>query len=160
VYVVHAQDLPGKDEKIPGTFFAYAGCDPDKVNEVVDVMLENIARLQGPPQAVNVDWFNRSKALVTTSEAMNRETPAEQARTAAMDEVDGVGFDWHDKLGERIQSVTLDQVRGVAAKKLKSCVVTVTTPSPELVQVKTGVRTYKEFPPVDLTPRGVQHDAK
>ncbi len=160
VYVVHGQDMPGLNEKLPGTFFAYAGCDPDKVNEVIDVMLENIARLQGSAEAMNAPWFKRSKELITTLEAMSRETPSEQARTAAMDEVDGVGYDWHDKLGERIKAVTLDQVRGVAAQHLKSCVVTVTTPNPAIVKVKTGVRTYKDFPPVDLTPRGVQHDAK
>jgi predicted Zn-dependent peptidase len=123
-------------------------------------MLENIARLQGPDDAMNVDWFNRSKELITTSEAMRRETPAEQATAAAMDEVDGLGYDWHDKLSGRIKSVTLDQVRAVAATRLKSCVVTVSTPNTEIVKIKTGVRTYKEFPPVDLTPRGVQHDAK
>jgi hypothetical protein len=43
---------------------------------------------------------------------------------------------------------------------LHQCVVTVTTDKPELVKVKEGVRTYDTFAPVDLTPRGVQHDSK
>src|SRR5205814_87885 len=47
VYVVHAINRPGRNAKLPGTFLAYAGCDPTKVNEVIDLMLENIARLQG-----------------------------------------------------------------------------------------------------------------
>jgi hypothetical protein len=36
----------------------------------------------------------------------------------------------------------------------------VSTPDPDSVKIKTGKRTYDSFPPVDLTPRGVQHDAK
>src|SRR5207247_6291244 len=46
VYVVHAQNWPGRNVKLPGTFFVYAGCDPGKVNEVVALILENIARVQ------------------------------------------------------------------------------------------------------------------
>ena len=54
----------------------------------------------------------------------------------------------------------LDEVRSVCASRLIKCVVTVSTPAPDAVNVKTGKRTYDSFPPVDLTPRGVQHDAK
>jgi hypothetical protein len=35
----------------------------------------------------------------------------------------------------------------------------VSTPNPEAMSVKKGRREYRSFPPVDLTPRGVQHDA-
>jgi len=41
---------------------------------------------------------------------------------------------------------------------LRSCIVTISTPKPEVVNIKPGVRTYDSFPAVDLTPRGVQHD--
>ncbi|HEX8523248.1 MAG TPA: pitrilysin family protein [Tepidisphaeraceae bacterium] len=159
VYVVHAQSLPGRSNEYPGTFLVYAGCDPSKVNEVVDTILENIARLQGSAQAMNQDWFTRSKQLINTSEAMNRETPAEQAQQAALDELYGLGYDYRDHYNEKVNAVTLDQVRGVAAKRLTKAVVTVTTPDPDSVKIKTGPRTYNDFPPVDLTPRGVQHDA-
>ena len=54
----------------------------------------------------------------------------------------------------------LDDVRAISAKRLKSCVITVSTPNPDGVSIKPGVRTYDTFPPVDLTPRGVQHDTK
>jgi len=160
VYVVHAQDMPGRSKDLPGTFIVYAGCDADKVNEVIDLSLENIARLQGSAKDMQPDWFGRSKELITTSESLDRETPAQQASIAALDELYGLGYDYHDHFNERIEAVKLDQVRAVAAKRLSKCVVTVSTPAPELVKVKTGVRTYQAFPPVDLTPRGVQHDAK
>jgi predicted Zn-dependent peptidase len=136
----------------------YAGCDPRNVNEVVDVILENIARCQGSDAEMNADWFNRSKLLINTGEAMQNETPAQQATTAALDELYGLGYDYHDKFSQRIDAVTLDQVRSVARARLRDAIVTVSTPAPELVEKKTGVREYNTFPPVDLTPRGVQHD--
>jgi hypothetical protein len=54
--------------------------------------------------------------------------------------------------------VTLDQVRQTAAQRLRTCVVTICTPDPNAVKINTGARAYSSFPPVDLTPRGVQHD--
>ncbi len=60
-------------------------------------------------------------------------------------------------LPSSINAVTIDQIRAAASSRLKQCVVTISTPSPEAVNVKTGERTYDSFPTVDLTPRGVQH---
>ncbi len=157
VYVVEDQNITGRDAKMPGTFMVFAGCEPSKVNEVVDGILLNIARLQGTPADVQPDWFDRSKLLITTSDAMDSETPAAQMANAALDELFGLGYDYHAQFDKSINAVTLDQVRQAAATRLKSCVVTISTPMPEAVKVETGKREYKEFPPVDLTPRGVQH---
>lgn len=159
VYVVHGQNMPGRNDSLPGTFLVYAGCEPDKVDEVVDVILENIARLQGSPADVNEDWFKRSKELIVVAEALENQTPAQQATQAALDELYGLGYNWHQSFSERIRKVTLDDVRKVAAARLASCVVTVSTPKPELVKTRQGQRTYKSFPKVELTPRGIQHDA-
>ncbi|HZZ44469.1 MAG TPA: pitrilysin family protein [Tepidisphaeraceae bacterium] len=158
VYVVQAQNIPGREKDMPGTFVVYAGCDARKVNEVVDVILENIARLQGTPQEVNEKWYERSKQLITTSEAMQNETPTEQASTAALDELFGMGYEYHKSFTNKINAVMLDEVRAISHQRLWSCVVTISTPDPSLVQIKTGERTYDKFAPVDLTPRGVQHD--
>jgi zinc protease len=150
---------PGLNAQLPGTFFVYAGCDAKNVNEVVDTILENIARLQGTPRDVNEDWFRRSKELVVVSDAMANQTPAEQAQTAAVDELYGLGYDYHDRFADRIDAVGLPAVREAARARLRSCVVTVSTPAPELVGTKPGVRTYSSFPEIDLTPKGVEHDA-
>jgi zinc protease len=158
VYVVHAANSPGRDPALPGTFFAYAGCEAKNVNEVVDTILENIARLQGTPQDVNEEWYRRSKELAIVSDALQRQTPADQAAAAALDEVFGLGYDYHLKFADRIKAVSLPDVRNVARGRLAKCVVTVSTPNPELVKVNKGRREYRSFPPVDLTPRGVQHD--
>jgi zinc protease len=137
-----------------------AGCEPDKVNEVIDLTLLNIARLQGTADDLRADWFDRSKQLINTSEAMDNETPAAQASQAALDELYGLGYDWHDKFAERINAVRLPDVPATARALLRDCVITVSTPKPDLVKRTTGKREYGSFPPVDLTPRGVQHDTR
>ena len=158
VYVVHALNSPGLSPRLPGTFFAYAGCDPKNVNEVIDLMLENIARVQGKPEELNTDWFQRSKDMAIVGQAMELQTPAEQAAAAALDELYKLGYDYHLHFADRVRKVTLPDVQNVARQRLVECVVTVSTPAPELLKVKEGRREYDSFPPVDLTPRGVQHD--
>ncbi len=157
-YDVNSYNFAGRDEKLAGAFVVYAGCEPKVVNEVVDLILENVARLQGSEKDVQPDWFDRSKKLITTADAMDHETAAQQAQTAAMDELFGLGYDYHDKFADRIKTVTLPEVQAIARMKLRECVITINTSEPEVVNVKEGARTYASFPPVDLTPRGVQHD--
>ena len=158
VYVADARNVPGRDASLPGTFEAYAGCDPKNVNRVVELILENIARVEGTPQDINMDWFKRSKELIAVADAMDNETPAAQAQLAAVDEVLGLGYDYHKQFADHIRQVTLADVQPVARQRLRSCVVTISTPRPDLVQIRPGVRTYQSFPPVDLTPKGVRHD--
>jgi zinc protease len=158
VYEADAANMPGRSEQYPGTFLAYAGCDPRNVNEVINLMLQNIARVQSSGQ--DVKWFDRAKQLITTSDALDNETPSAQATTAALDELFGLGYDYHDHFAKRIDAVTMPRVEAVSHSLLNHCVITVSTPLPKRVSVTPGHRTYSSFPPVDLAPHGVQHDAK
>jgi predicted Zn-dependent peptidase len=108
---------------------------------------------------VGADWFQRSKRLIATQDALDHETPDQQAETAALDELYGLGYDAHAKFAKQIDAVTLDQVRDLARRYLSECVIAVSTPAPAMVKVKSGARTFRSFPPLDLTPRGVQHDS-
>ena len=160
VYVVESQNVPGRSQKLPGTFLVFAGCDPRKVNEVVDLCLENIARLQGGEADINPTWYARAKELIAVADAMEHETPAQQASTAAVDELLGLGYAFHDQFDAQMKRVEMPAVQSLARSRLRECVVTISTASPEVVTIKPGKRTYESFPPVDLTPRGVTHDAK
>jgi len=137
---------------------AYAACDPSKVTQVTDLILLNMARLQGSDTDMQPDWFTRSKELIATADAMEHETPDEQAERDALDELLGMGFDYHTRLNDAINNVTLDDVRGYARTRLRDCVVTICTPDPSAVQTAVGQRIYPAFPKVDLTPKGVQLD--
>ena len=158
VYEAATFNNPGRAANLPGVFIAYAGCDPKNVTEVTNVILENMARLQGAEADIQKSWFVRSRDMVTTSEAMQNEKCEDQALQAATDELFGVGYAYHQGFADRIEAVTLPEVQRIAGSRLSRCVVTICTPNPQQVHVEPGVRTYDSFPTVDLTPRGVQHD--
>src|SRR5690606_24446219 len=129
---------PGVSTEIPGSFIAYAGCDPRRVNEVVDLMLQNIARLQGSEQDLSPGWFERSKQLMLVSEAMSQETPSAQAQAAALNELYGMGYDYHLKAPDKIRQVSLDDINQVARRRLSRAVITISTPNPDLVSIEPG----------------------
>jgi len=158
VYEAATINQPGRSQEFPGAFIVYGGCDPANVNKVVDIMLENIARLQGKDSDILPDWFARSKPLITTSQALQNETPEAQAMQVGLDELFGIGYDAHEKFAENINAVSLPDVQQLARTHLRHCVVTICTPAPQSVSVKAGEKQYTSFPPVDLTPRGIQHD--
>ncbi|HXE55567.1 MAG TPA: pitrilysin family protein [Tepidisphaeraceae bacterium] len=158
VYVADAHNVPGRDASLPGMFEEYAGCDPVNVNRVVELMLENTARVEGSPQDVNMAWYKRAKELMIVADAMENETPSAQAQIAAVDEVLGLGYDYHRQFADQVRQVQLSQVQSVSRQRLQECVVTISTPRPDLVQIKPGMRSWTSFPPVDLAPKGVQHD--
>ena len=121
-------------------------------------MLQNIARLQGSEQDLIPGWFERSKQLMLISEAMDQETASEQAATAALDELYGMGYDYHLKAPEKIRAVELNDIGIVSSIRLSRAVITISTPNPDLVEIEPGTRQYEQLPPVDLTPKGVEHD--
>src|SRR5205085_10095658 len=126
----------------------FAGCQPENVNQVVDQILLNMARVQGKPEDIVPSWFDRAKELITVSDAMENETPSEQAALAALDELYGLGYNYHDQFPEKIRQVAMQNVQELARMRLRQCIVTISTPKPDIVTVKTGMRTYDKFPRV------------
>src|SRR6202012_715595 len=55
VYVADAHNVPGLNSKLPGMFQVYAGCGPENVDKVVDLALENTARVEGSEKDVDMD---------------------------------------------------------------------------------------------------------
>jgi zinc protease len=157
-YEAATENIGGQSAKLPGTFLVYAVCDPKNINKVTTSILLNMARLQGSAQDIQPDWFGRCKGLITTAEALETEKPADQASTDSLDELFGLGYQYHAGFDDRINAVQLAQVQNIARTRLAKCVVTICTPTPENVQVQPGTLTYDSFPAIDLTPRGVQHD--
>ena len=69
---------------------------------------------------------------------MDHESPASQATSAALDELFGLGYKFHDQFADRIKAVTLPEVQSIARARLNSSVVTISTPEPERIQVQKG----------------------
>jgi predicted Zn-dependent peptidase len=157
-YEAAAYDNPGRSDQLPGCMMAYAACDASKVSQVTQLMLQNLERLQGSDADMQPDWFNRSKELISTADALEHETPDQQAERDALDELLGLGYDYHDRLNHNIGTVTLDDIRAYADSRLRDCIVTICTPDPGSVNVPTGRQDFSPFPKVDLTPKGIQLD--
>jgi predicted Zn-dependent peptidase len=157
-YEAASENVPGRSDQYKGTFLVYAVCDPKNVNKVTNAIILNMARLQGTEADIQKDWFTRCKDMITTSEALATEKPADQASQAATDELFGVGYKYHQGFADRIDAVKLPEVQDVARNLLSRCVVTICTPAPEKVDIHAGEYGYDSFPPIDLTPRGVRHD--
>jgi hypothetical protein len=121
--------------------------------------LENIARLQGTPKDVNEEWFRRSKELVVRERRDGQPDARRAGETAALDELYGLGYNYHDRFADRIKASLLGRARRRAAR-LTQCVVTVSTPTPRLVSVPSpAMREYTSFPGIDLTPKAWNTDA-
>ena len=158
IYEAFALNFWGRSPRQPGMFWAYAACDPKNVDAVADGILREIARLQGSDADLDLHWFERSKRMVGVADALGNETVDAQAAQAAVDEMNGRGFDFHPTLMKRIDQVTAPEVRALAMRRLRRCVVTISTSKPELVKVSAGKRKYPEFPTIDLAPKGIVHD--
>ena len=133
VYVVHAYDFSGL---APGYFAAYAACEPEKVNQVIEVLERNFAKAAaGDFTQAELD---RARGIIISAEVINRQTNSELAATAALDELYGLGYRHSQTLTDRINAVTMDEVKRVAKKYLtRGHLICVTTAKPELVQNNT-----------------------
>lgn len=158
VYDANAQNFWGRSPRQPGTFWAYGACDAKNVNAVADGILLQIARLQGTDDDIDLKWFSRSKKMLEASDALQNETASAQAYQVMIDEINGNGYSFHGSFDARIDAVTPQQVRDVGRRRLRECVITISTSHPELVTIKAGDRKYESFPRLDLTPKGIQHD--
>ena len=130
VYVVHADNWVGV---APGAFFAYAACQPEKAKEVIDIITKNFRKAAGyKPTQQEIDEAVNS--ILTANILEKQELPA-LAMDAALNELYGLGYDFHGKQEKLYRAVTGDDVHRVAKKYLGGgYVITVTTPKPELVK--------------------------
>ena len=119
---------------LPGVFEAYAACQPAQVGEVFKIMSQQMDRARAGE--FSAGELERAKAVIVTTEMMELQTSGARATQAALDELYGLGFDYHDHFAERIEKVTLDEVKAVGRKYLSSPpVIVVVTPSPEDVRL-------------------------
>ena len=115
---------------VPGFFGATAQCEADKVPAVVEAMQEELGKAaRGEFSEAEV---SRAKSKLINAEVLDKQTNADAAMTAALDELYGFGYEWGDGNVDRIMGVTMDAVKRVAKKYLSgSAVVTVVTSEPD-----------------------------
>ncbi|NIA07575.1 MAG: hypothetical protein GWP14_08070 [Actinobacteria bacterium] len=130
VYVVHAYEFSGL---APGYFAAFAACEPDKVNDVIEALERNLAKAAAGK--FTEEELARAKGIIIAAEIIDRQTNADLASIAALDELYGLGYEHWQSLAERINAVTMAELKRVATKYLSQPhLVCVTTSKPELVK--------------------------
>jgi zinc protease len=92
----------------------YLGTDPKKVEAVSAEFQDEINGLSAG--GLTEDELIRAKKKLLGSEAIRHQSNSAFAASVAVDELLGLGFDNHRKRKEQIESVSLDEIRRVAAK--------------------------------------------
>jgi len=127
VYGVHALQLTGP---APGFFIVIAQTRPDAEKEVVSRILKNIDKAKRGE--IDEEEFLRAKELVIAYHAQKNTTVEEQAQQAVLDELYGLGFDYDKGFENRVQSISLDDVKQVAQKYFDNYVLATVSPMESL----------------------------
>ncbi len=130
VYEVHAMNFFGL---APGYYGMYAGCQPERVGEVYRIFREQCAK--AVDGQITPEELDKAKGMMITTEQLQSRTIGQMATRAALDELYGLGYDAHEHYADRVNAVTLDDVKRVAREFLTHAIVTVVTPKPEAVDI-------------------------
>ena len=126
VYVVHAYNWSGM---APGAFMAYAACQPDKADSVVEILLRNLRK--AADYTPTRDEVDRAVNTILTAELLENQSMSDLAMAAALDELYGFGYDFRSRLEEHYRKITPADVARVAKKYLGGgFVVAVSKPKP------------------------------
>jgi zinc protease len=114
VYVVHAFEQPGVD---PGMFVIYAATTRPRVETVRGIIEGEVERVRSAD--ISPEELARAKTMAISSHAIESQTNLAQAQQAASDELFGVGYASSSQYEQRINAITLEDVRRVAQKYLR-----------------------------------------
>jgi zinc protease len=102
----------------PGSFVFYLGTDPKKVETVSEEFRDEINGLSR--EGLTEEELVRAKKKLLGSEAIRNQSNSTFAASVATDELVGLGYDNHLRRRAQVESVTLDDVRRVAARYFSS----------------------------------------
>ncbi len=137
VYSVHAYNWAAR---VPGAFCTVAGCQPGKVPEVLGILRKNLRRASSyKPTELEIKQAVNS---ILTAEVLGNQSMSDLAMQAALDELYGFGYDYHNTLAEKYREVTPADVLRVGRKYLSGgMVAVVVTPKPDLLKTDEKGRT-------------------
>jgi zinc protease len=124
VYVVHAFNWLGLE---PGYFGIMAATQPPRVNEVIDIILQNVDKARAGE--ISDAELERAKQLAVIAERLERQTNDQLARDAALNELYGLGYDFSAREKALLDKVTKADVQRVARAYLHNPTIVITTPN-------------------------------
>ena len=95
----------------PGVFYFYLGTDPQKLHEVEAALADEIAKLAAA--GLEAQELDRAKKTLLGKAAMATQSTGARAAIEGLDELYGFGFDHSETLKERVEAITLGEVRRV-----------------------------------------------
>jgi len=114
VYLIHAYNQFGLDT---GYFAIYGATTPDKLNKVLSVIDGEIVIVT--QNGIDNGELERGKRMCISNYQLNLQTASDQALTAGLDELHGLGYDYHCYYESHINAITSDDVIRVANRYLQ-----------------------------------------
>ncbi|MCG6918977.1 MAG: insulinase family protein, partial [Deltaproteobacteria bacterium] len=111
VYVVHAFPNAGIDG---GHFGIITQTTMANYEKVVEIILAKLKKIQQQP--LTSEELSAAKNMVVTMHEMSLETNGAQARSAAVNEALGLGYDWDNRYPELVEQVSAEDVLKLARK--------------------------------------------
>ena len=125
VYVVHAFSWLGLES---GYFGIYAATQPDKVNTVVDMILQTMEKAKAGQ--ISDEELDNTKQMALVTARLHQQANDQMASDIALNELYGLGYAFSDHEAEQIAKVTKADVQRVAQIYLHHPAIVITTPSP------------------------------
>ncbi|OQA00965.1 MAG: Peptidase M16 inactive domain protein [Planctomycetes bacterium ADurb.Bin412] len=128
VYDARCFSFPGVT---PGYLAAMAQCEAEKVPQVIQLLQDQLAKAaRGEFTEAEIADAKNNRI---NSEVLGKQTNADAAMTATLDEIYNLGYNWSENNADRIMAVTLADIQRVAQKYLSgSPTITVITSQPEI----------------------------
>lgn len=101
----------------PGTLAFYIACSPEKSNDALKVMVDEIKKITS--EKIKTGELNRAKHFLAGRYEIDLQKCAAQAAVVAFDELYGLGFEECKKFPEEIYKVTADEILETAQKYLR-----------------------------------------
>jgi len=97
----------------PGAFFFYAGVKEDKVAEVEELVRKEAGRLAA--SGLRAEEVDRARGQIITDAEMSLQNTLDLAMSCALNELYGLGYQHPFTVRQRLERITLQDVRRAAA---------------------------------------------
>jgi zinc protease len=112
-YIVTSFMRPGVD---PGMFAFYIACDVSKTDTAIQGLFDEIGKVRS--EEIQEDEVRSAKENIIGNHLIALQSTWSRAESRSLNELYGLGYDYHLKFVERISEVTPEQVKSVAEKYL------------------------------------------
>jgi len=97
---------------VPGSFVFYAGTSPQQADRVRDELIKEIAKLAA--DGLTQIELERAKRTMVGKQTIEMQSNSSLLQVASLNELYGLGFDYHEKTLAEIEAMSVGRVREVA----------------------------------------------